>query len=54
MSRADVGVQGEMIAAVDTDLPREGAREVVDVTGKYVFPGIVDVYVHPYLLNRLG
>ena len=43
----DVGMRGEVIAAVEPDLPREAAVEVLDVTGKYVFPGIVDVHVHP-------
>ena len=33
------------------NLPREAAREVVDVTGKYVFPGIIDVHVHPVYLD---
>jgi dihydropyrimidinase len=51
MRRADVGVRGEAIAAVGPDLPREAAREVVDVTGKYVFPGIIDVHVHPVYLD---
>ncbi len=32
MRRADVGVKGETIAAVQPDLPREGAREVLDET----------------------
>ncbi|MEE8391609.1 MAG: amidohydrolase family protein [Anaerolineae bacterium] len=45
--RADVGVQGEAIAAVGPDLSREAAREVVDVTAKYVFPGVIDAHVHP-------
>src|SRR5512143_973333 len=49
--RADVGVKGEAIAAVEANLPREAAREVVDVTGKYVFPGIIDAHVHPVYLD---
>src|SRR5512136_2772757 len=49
--RADVGVRGEVIAAVEATLPRESARAVVDVTGKYVFPGIIDVHVHPVYLD---
>jgi len=47
MRRADVGVRGETVAAVEPDLPREGTGEVVDVSGRYVFPGIIDVHVHP-------
>jgi dihydropyrimidinase len=51
ISRADVGVCGGMVAAVGPDLSREDAREVVDATGKYVFPGIIDVHVHPVYLD---
>jgi dihydropyrimidinase len=51
MRRADVGVRGETIAAVEAALPREAASEVIDVTGKYVFPGIIDVHVHPVYLD---
>jgi dihydropyrimidinase len=49
--RADVAVQGETILAVAPDLPREHAREVIDVRGKYVFPGVIDVHVHPVYLD---
>jgi len=49
--RADVGVKGETITAVGANLPRQAAREVVDATGKYVFPGIIDVHVHPVYLD---
>lgn len=53
--RADVGVRGEVIAAVEAGLPREAAPEngVVDVTGKYVFPGVIDVHVHPVYLDSV-
>jgi dihydropyrimidinase len=49
--RADVGVRGERVAAVAADLPRKAARQVIDVSGKYVFPGIIDVHVHPVYLD---
>jgi dihydropyrimidinase len=51
--RADVGVQGERVVAVEPDLARERAREVVDVAGKYVFPGVIDVHVHPVYLDTV-
>ena len=51
--RADVGVRGEKIVAVGPDLPREGVREVIDVTGKYVLPGVIDVHVHPVYLDTV-
>lgn len=49
--RADVGVRGETVIAVEANLPRAGASEVVDATGKYIFPGIIDVHVHPVYLD---
>jgi dihydropyrimidinase len=53
MRRADVGVQGEVVAAVEPNLPREAAGEVVDAAGKYVFPGVIDVHVHPVYLDNV-
>ena len=48
MRRADVGVRGETIAAVEPNLGRDAvSAEVVDVTGRYVFPGVIDAHVHP-------
>jgi dihydropyrimidinase len=47
MTRADVGIRDETIAAVGPDLPRSSAREVLDVSGKLILPGVIDVHVHP-------
>jgi dihydropyrimidinase len=41
--RADLGINGEIIAAVGLDL--EG-MEVIDATGKLVLPGAIDVHNH--------
>lgn len=41
----DILVEGEKVAQLGTDLPKEG-HEVIDATGKYVFPGGVDEHVH--------
>src|SRR6266511_5669439 len=43
--RADVAVEGERIAAVGVDLPRDGA-EVVDVSGALLMPGFIDGHTH--------
>jgi dihydropyrimidinase len=51
--RADVGVRGGVVAAVEGELAREGAKEVVDASGRYVFPGIIDVHVHPVYLDTV-
>src|SRR5436190_4312159 len=42
---ADVRIEGERIAAVGEHLPTKGAN-VIDVTGKIVAPGFIDVHTH--------
>lgn len=51
--RADVLVEGEKIAAVGLDLDSR-AKEIVDATGKYVFPGGVDEHLHYNSFNCYG
>jgi dihydropyrimidinase len=52
--RADIGIRGETIASVEAALPAEEAGRVVDAAGKYVFPGIIDVHVHPVYEDSIG
>lgn len=47
----DVAVKDGKIAGVGKGLEREGCRKIVDATGKLVFPGIIDVHVHPVYLD---
>ena len=42
----DVAFREGKVAALEPDIPREEAREVVDVSGKLVTPGLVDVHGH--------
>jgi dihydroorotase len=46
VGRYDIAVHGGRIAAVARDLPRSEARQVVDVTGRLVTPGLVDMHTH--------
>jgi len=43
--RADVGVNGESIAAIEEHLPPDGSAEL-DATGLLVLPGVIDGHVH--------
>ena len=43
--RADVGIDGERIAAIGPKLDATGA-DVVDASGHLVIPGVLDVHVH--------
>ncbi len=42
----DVGISGGKIAAVAVNLPSSEAGKVVDVSGLYVTPGLIDIHVH--------
>ena len=44
--RADVLVQGELIAAVGPDLDAPAGARVIDASGKYVIPGGIDPHTH--------
>lgn len=42
----DVAIAGGKIAAVERDIPSVQAGKVVDVSGLYVTPGLVDIHTH--------
>jgi dihydropyrimidinase len=46
---ADILCEGETISRIDCNIPPPPGTEVVDATGKYVFPGFIDPHVHIYL-----
>src|SRR5450432_37734 len=45
---ADVAVSGNRIAAVKPGIPASDARRVVDVSGLYVVPGLIDLHAHVF------
>ena len=44
----DVAVSDGRIAAIEPDLPAESASNVLDATGCYVTPGLIDFHIHSY------
>ncbi len=44
----DVAIQAGKIAAVAADIPASRAGKVVDVSGLYVTPGLIDIHVHVF------
>src|ERR1700742_3676114 len=48
-SRADIYVEDETITRIGKDLEAPPGTEVIDATGKFVFPGFIDPHVHIYL-----
>src|SRR5262245_12656207 len=47
--RADIFVENESITRIGKDLEVPSDAEVVDASGKFVFPGFIDPHVHIYL-----
>jgi dihydropyrimidinase len=47
--KADVFCEGETISVIGKDLAPPVGSEVIDATGKYIFPGFIDPHVHIYL-----
>ncbi len=52
--KADVGIQGEKIVSVAPGISPEKASQVIDASGKYVMPGVIDVHVHPVYEDDMG
>jgi len=52
----DVAIRNGKIAAVQSDILPTSAREVIDVTGKLVLPGLIDTHAHvyQYVSGRFG
>jgi dihydropyrimidinase len=46
---ADIFCEAETITTIDRDIKAPPGAEVIDATGKYVFPGFIDPHVHIYL-----
>lgn len=44
----DVAVIGGRIAAVAAGIPHESAKSVIDASGQYVTPGLIDLHTHIY------
>ena len=50
----DVAIKGNLIAAVAPNIPASSATQVVDVSGLYVAPGLIDIHVHVFPGERPG
>jgi dihydroorotase len=46
--KLDIGVVGDRVSAIGAALPRQNVRRVLDVSGCYVTPGLIDFHVHSY------
>ena len=48
-TQADIYIEGETITEIGENLEVPEGTEVIDASGKYVFPGFIDPHVHIYL-----
>ena len=46
---ADIFCEGETITRIDRNISAPSGVEIVDASGKFVFPGFIDPHVHIYL-----
>ena len=46
---ADILCDGETIVRIDREITPPPGAEVIDATGKHVFPGFIDPHTHIYL-----
>ncbi len=54
--RYDLAIRDGRVAAVEAGIPRDSAREAVDVSGRLVLPGLIDTHAHVYryVTGRFG
>jgi len=47
-SQMDIAVKDDIIARVASDIPASEAGQVIDVSGLYVTPGLIDIHTHVF------
>lgn len=53
MKLADVFIRSGLIDSIEAPGSGKSARKVIDATGRYVLPGIVESHLHPVYADRL-
>ena len=51
IKRQDIAISKGKILKMSSDIKANEAQKLIDATGKYVLPGIIDVHVHPGIVN---
>ena len=47
--KAEIYVEDQTVTTIGKDLPVPPGTEIIDATGKWIFPGFIDPHVHIYL-----
>jgi len=53
MRPADIFIKDGIIASIEPGESQKIASSVIDATGKYVLPGIIDAHLHPVYADRM-
>ncbi len=53
IARADIAIKNGKIAKMASDLGSDAADEILDGTGNYILPGLIDVHVHPVYVDTI-
>jgi len=53
INRLDIGLVDGKISKMASDLKDSDAQEVINATGKYILPGLIDVHVHPVYVDTI-
>ena len=50
----DIAIAGGKIVTVDNDIPPTQSKKIVDATGLYVVPGLIDIHTHVFVGSKAG
>lgn len=53
IKKLDLAVRNGRIAGMASDMRESRAKKVIDGTGKYILPGLIDVHVHPVYVDNI-
>jgi dihydropyrimidinase len=53
IARTDIAIKNGKIARMASDLGSDTAGEIIDGTGNYILPGLIDVHVHPVYVDTI-
>lgn len=52
--KRDIAIKDRRISQVAKDIPTSGSKKVVDATGFYVTPGLIDIHTHVFVGEKPG
>lgn len=53
MKRGDIFIKDGLVDSIERGESTRSAQRVIDATGKFVLPGIIDAHCHPVYADRI-